>query len=328
MKPSVLRLVVALMAAGWLTGEPAAAQDVISARSGLVHYATGKVYLDDKPVSPKFGQFPQMEAQSVLRTERGRAEVLLSPGSILRLSDASAVRLLSTDVQAPDLELISGIFLLECMEIPRKSWIRLRHQDTAIEIRKPGLYRLDSATGEFRTFEGRAVLQQADRMVEVKKGRKVNLLALGQPVKFDRKREVDSFHTWSSYRSYDIARASFSSASRMYGSGLLWRAGGWVWDPFFSTFTYVPYSGILMSPFGWQFWSPRGYYYAVVMPRYESPVGGGGWNRDLGYVTIPRTSAGTSGTVAAAGSPGGGADRGGGSAPIARDPGGGGGRGR
>src|SRR5688572_30812343 len=47
-------------------------QSVISARSGVIHYSEGKVFLADKLVEPKFGEFPEMKPGTVLRSEEGR----------------------------------------------------------------------------------------------------------------------------------------------------------------------------------------------------------------------------------------------------------------
>src|SRR5580658_9872234 len=70
-------------------------QSAISAHSGMIHYVEGKVLLDGQPVDPKFGEFPEMKNDQVLQTEEGRAEVLLTPGVFLRVSEDSSIRMLS-----------------------------------------------------------------------------------------------------------------------------------------------------------------------------------------------------------------------------------------
>ena len=66
-----------------LVGLPASAQSVISAHSGLIHFSEGSVFLDDQRVEQKTGKFGQMNNGSELRTQEGRAEVLLTPGTVL-----------------------------------------------------------------------------------------------------------------------------------------------------------------------------------------------------------------------------------------------------
>ena len=39
----------------------ALAQSVISARSGMIHFVEGQVYLGDQPVETKFGNFPEVK---------------------------------------------------------------------------------------------------------------------------------------------------------------------------------------------------------------------------------------------------------------------------
>src|SRR5262249_1429144 len=77
-----------------LAGLPAVAQSVISARSGLIHYAEGRVLLDGKPVEVKLTAFPQIKDNVALSAEDGRAEVLLNPGVFLRIGENSAVRMI------------------------------------------------------------------------------------------------------------------------------------------------------------------------------------------------------------------------------------------
>src|SRR5947209_4227760 len=84
------------------------AQNVISARAGLIHYTEGDVYLKDTLVNLKFGQFPEIKEGETLRTEEGRAEVMLTPGSFLRLSENSSVRMISSKLTDVKVEVLTG----------------------------------------------------------------------------------------------------------------------------------------------------------------------------------------------------------------------------
>src|ERR1700691_1875481 len=95
-----------------LVGLPALAQSVISAHSGLIHFADGSVFLDDQRVEQKTGKFDQMKNGSELRTEEGRAEVLLTPGTFLRVGANSAVRMISNDLDNTRVELLNGSAVL------------------------------------------------------------------------------------------------------------------------------------------------------------------------------------------------------------------------
>src|SRR5215469_15643424 len=84
------------------------AQSVISARSGVIHFFEGTVYLGDQRLERQIGRFPMLPDGGELRTEQGRAEVLLTPGVFLRMADNSAVRLLTSDLEDTHVELIGG----------------------------------------------------------------------------------------------------------------------------------------------------------------------------------------------------------------------------
>src|SRR5437899_331574 len=96
-----------------LSGSAAFAQQVISARSGLIHYVEGAVQLDGQPVEVKIASFKEMKDNSELRTVDGRAEILLSPGAFLRLGENSAVRMVSGKLTDSRLEFLSGEALIE-----------------------------------------------------------------------------------------------------------------------------------------------------------------------------------------------------------------------
>ena len=103
MRFNLASLVSVTFAAGSLFG-----QSVLSVNSGLVHYSEGKVYAAGKLVEPKFGHFPELKNNDELRTEEGRAEVLLSPGSFLRVAENSSIRMSSNRVTDTRIELLTG----------------------------------------------------------------------------------------------------------------------------------------------------------------------------------------------------------------------------
>lgn len=82
---SVYRLALGVSALAGVVTYVASAQSVISAKSGVVHYVEGRAFLNDQLVETKFGEFPDLKENQVLRTEEGRAEVLLTPGVFLRV---------------------------------------------------------------------------------------------------------------------------------------------------------------------------------------------------------------------------------------------------
>jgi hypothetical protein len=92
-----------------------------------------------------------------------------------------------------------------------------------------------------------------------------------------------------------LAYASISAAQSLLDNRTAWNTSGWMWSPLLDEFTFVPRSGLLMSPFGWQFWSPvnLGYYYtpAYYYPGATSGVSAIGSASGLKGVSNPSAAA-------------------------------------
>src|SRR4051812_26510419 len=110
---SRLSLIATCAAAISFSGLPTFAQSVISAHSGLIHYAEGRVLLDGKQVEVKITAFPEIKEQMQLRSEDGRAEVLLNPGVFLRMGENTAIRMLSNKLSDSKVEFVSGSAVVE-----------------------------------------------------------------------------------------------------------------------------------------------------------------------------------------------------------------------
>ena len=90
----------ALAIGGLVSLAPAFAQSVISAKAGVIHYVEGDVTVNDQKLVMQVSKFPDLKNKEVLRTEEGRVELLLAPGSFLRLNDKTAVRMDSRPTRA------------------------------------------------------------------------------------------------------------------------------------------------------------------------------------------------------------------------------------
>jgi hypothetical protein len=275
----VLGAVVSL-ATGW-----ALAQSVISAHSGVVHYIEGRVLLDGKPVISKFGQFPELKDDQELRTEEGRAEMLLTPGVFLRIGENSSVRMISNRLTDTRVELVSGAALVECADILKDNAITLVYKDWTVALEKKGLYRLDSDPARLRVFDGEALVSGNKQEASVRKQKE---LFFGPVLSADRfeSKETDELYSWSSHRSESLSYANVSAAKSLLDSGSSYGTGGWQYNPWYGMFTFVPLGGVYYSPFGYGFYSPGqvGYFY---QPRYWS----GGTS--TGYRSVPWNSAGS-----------------------------------
>ncbi len=259
----------------------ASAQYMISAHAGVVQYVEGRAYLNDQVVEPKFGQFPDIKENQEFRTEEGRAEILLTPGVFLRLGENSSIRMLSTRLTDAKVEVLSGSAMIECSEVPKESSIQAVYKGNAIRFEKQGLYRIDTEPARFRVYEGEAVVTDASGQLVLKGGKQTNLSGVLLAESFDRK-DQDALYSWSDRRAAYVAQANIASASAVssngygsYGNGYsLFGSnglgygpsflGGWMLNPMFGMYTYMPYSGFGYSPFGYAYYSPYTVGYAPV----------------------------------------------------------------
>ena len=259
---------VALCGLALAAGSVAAlAQSVISARSGLIHYVEGQVYQGDQAVESKFGNFPEVKENGQLRTEEGRAEVLLTPGVFLRLGENSSFRMITNRLIDTRLDFLNGAAIVEAEDIAKDNSVTVVYKDATVHVLKKGLYRFDSSPGELRVFAGVAEVTADDKTIEVKEGHLVALDTLAMS-RFD-KDATDALNRWSERRAEYVSMANVSAANTlrsslysggMYSGGVYGGAmfdSGWYWNPFFGMFTFVPgFGDAWFSPYGFRFWSP------------------------------------------------------------------------
>jgi hypothetical protein len=146
---------------------PASAQSVISARSGLVNFLEGVVFLDGQPLARKSGAFARMRDGSTLSTESGRAEVLLTPDTYLRIGENSGIRMISDNIADTQVELLAGSAILDSAKAPAGEFVRMVFRDTTIRILKPGHYRMDAEPPQLRVFAGEAEVARDGKTVKL-----------------------------------------------------------------------------------------------------------------------------------------------------------------
>jgi hypothetical protein len=210
MVPPRARLIVVVFAGGVVLAGAGLAQRVISAKSGLVLFVLGRASVEGGPL--KAGEsYRQLKAGESLSIERGRAEVLLNPGIILRLGDMSRLRM--DDVQLTDacVSLESGSAVITVNYILKTDRIRLLAGGNVIVMKREGVYRLDIGRldvdqGRLRVFSGRAEVRRdgSPVMVAVKRGQSVNFDDGLTIAKFDPK-ETDALQRWANARSRTLA---------------------------------------------------------------------------------------------------------------------------
>src|SRR5579863_7122051 len=88
LRPGGRLAALALIAAG-----VGMAQGVISAKAGLVYFVDGQVAVAGSRPLARGATNRQLNPGEVLLSEVGRAEVLLNPGTVLRIGNKSAIRM-------------------------------------------------------------------------------------------------------------------------------------------------------------------------------------------------------------------------------------------
>jgi hypothetical protein len=346
---SLVRFTLGVALTAGATSFVASAQSVISAKSGLIHYAEGRVYLGDKLVESQFGSFPDIKENAQVRTEDGRAEVLLTPGVFLRIGENSAIRMVTNRLIDTRLEFLSGSILVEADELPKDNGVTIVYKDYSIKLQQKGVYRFDSDPAVLRVYDGGVVADLNGKAEEIKQGRLLPLDGDLKTAKFDKDKETDALYRWSRRRSEYLAMANVSAAKSVRDSGSNWQSSSWYFNPYFNMYTFIPGRGAYYNPFGFALWSPFTVYDYLYSPGYYRTgyYGGGNGGRvsrgvsstSAGAAVAP-TRSGLSGTVAsssgsvrspstaASNSNGGGVSRSGGMGGGVVGAGGGGGMGR
>src|SRR5579862_3482672 len=154
-----------------LLGLPALAQSVISAHSGLIHFSDGSVFLDDQRLEQKTGKFDQMNNGSELRTQDGRAEVLLTPGTFLRMGPNSAIRMVSNQLDDTRVELLNGSAMVDQgSDTLANTSVTILYNLDQVHIKKAGVYRFDSEPPQVKVERGAADVTADGKSIEAGEG--------------------------------------------------------------------------------------------------------------------------------------------------------------
>ena len=214
---------------------PAYSQAVISTRSGVIHYFEGTVTVAGKPLTAQFGKFAFIPEGAELRTEQGRAEVLLTPGVFLRVGEKSAIRLASNSLTDTRVELVAGSAMMESAEASAGTSVTLTYKNWSIRQTQEGLYRVDSDPPRLQVRGGEVEVTTAggDAPVQVAKGMDLafgNVLAPEKsPVELS-----DSLSDWSNGRAQSISADNAIAAD--------------IQDPASITSSYLPMDAFTYFP--------------------------------------------------------------------------------
>lgn len=218
----------------------------------------------------------------------GRAEILLNPGSYLRMAPNSSFEFLTTSLDDLKLRLESGSAILE-VYAANEFKIMVETPNARFNLIESGVFRvdvLDDGTGRIAVIQGQATLGDRSATV-VKKGRVATLKGnVSSITKFDRDRK-DDFEAWSKARSKELAKASEELARMNLRDPLMnsFTAGNWgMYDSFglwvlnrvTRRYCFLPFGQGWESPYGFEFNACACYYHLPPIVYNPPHVTGGG----------------------------------------------------
>jgi hypothetical protein len=263
---------------------PLCAQTVVSTHSGVLYFFEGSVFIGDDAVQQKFGKFPEVGEGRKLRTEKGRAEMLLTPGVFLRLGENSSVSMVSNSLSDTKVELLAGSAIFEANGAAPDTADALVYKDWTIRVPQKGVYRIDSEPAQLRVYSGKVEVSTKDGPATVT-ANEGEVLPLTQVLVPERSTLAsnDSFKNWAMGRSQAVSADNAIAAdivddpSQMDNTGLA--AGGFSYFPM----TGVPSLGIT-NPYGLSFWSPyQSTLSSLYFPSYMYGPLNPGWPTALGF---------------------------------------------
>jgi len=250
---------------------------VISAKAGGVNFIEGKVSIARK--KGKSGLLLKGDnveiGDKVLTGTSGKAEILLNPGSYLRLSENSTFEFVSTELDNLQIKLNSGTAIFEVYADDEFN-VAIDTPKTDFFLVKSGVYRIDIAADgseKIEVWKGRAQIGNAE--VNIVKGGNVVVIRNGQQqtAKFDRD-EKDEFELWSRLRAKELAKINSKLERNLMKTSLLnsynrqsWNLydsfGVWVVNRNNGTHCFLPFG------YGWR--SPYGYGFGYHLGNYNLP---------------------------------------------------------
>ncbi len=248
---------------------------------GALNYVEGQVSLEGEQLTPQSVKSTVIQPGQAIDTQQGYAEILLSPGAFLRVGTNSEVRLVSAGLADTKLDVVRGSAMIEAAQLVKGTSLQISINGVTAAVQKNGLYDFNTQAQTIRVLDGKLKVIGTSGESTLSKGDQI-LLASETPLKkrdFDKKRaEADPLYVWSKVRSDNEAQANVNIASNIaeYGG---WNGAGWYWDPFWSSYAFLPGAGFIGGPFGFGFYSPA---YVYASPYYFGGYGRYGYAR-YGY---------------------------------------------
>src|ERR1041385_2009572 len=211
---------------------------VISAKAGGINAITGQASVHSKGESDwqQLMITDDLNAGDRVKTANdGRVEILLNPGSYLRVGGDSEVELSNNTLSNLEVRLLRGTAIVEATGADGLELnINISTPHTKLAIVRQGLYRLNVVPNdatELIVRKGRVILSD-DSHTKVKGGNKVVFSATNVTVAKltkEEKKDQEPVENWSKERAETLAKANRRISDRMLTSAF---ASVRSWDPF------------------------------------------------------------------------------------------------
>ncbi len=251
---------------------------VISAKAGVVNLVSGNVTVAKQ--GSKSGNLlkgDNLEVGDKISTGiDGKTEILLNPGSYVRLASNAEFEFITTSLDDLQLKLTSGSGMFEVIA-DKEFKITVVAGTSRFYLIDSGIYRIDvleNGVGKISVWKGK--VQVGDIKATKVKGGKSATLTDGQVVvaKFDKDNKSE-LEIWSKDRAKEIAKINEKLLQRDMNRSLMSTFGQngfngfggyglWVFDASSRTSCFLPYS------YGWS--SPYGYNYNQSIWSYSAPA--------------------------------------------------------
>jgi hypothetical protein len=264
---------------------------VISARAGGINAITGGATVASRGETAwqQLMITDDLNSGDRVRTEGdGRVEILLNPGSYLRIGGNSEVELLDNSLANLEVRLLRGTAIVEATGADGLELnIGISTPHTRLAIVRQGLYRLnvvpEDAT-ELIVRKGRVIL--SDSHTKIKGGNKVIFSATNFSVAKlkDEDKKKDDVENWSKERAQALAKANQRITNRILNTAFASfrdpffpfdnRALGlWFFNPRVGCYTFLPFYLGFGSPYGSYYTNA---FYLPYVPVYSNPNYRGG----------------------------------------------------
>jgi hypothetical protein len=216
-------------------------QSVISTHAGVVHFFEGAVYLGDQPLESHLGKFSTLPQGGELRTEKGRAEVLLTPGVFLRIGEQTTIRMIANQLSDTRVELLSGSAVVDSAEPASGTSVKLLYKNWSVHFLEQGIYRINSDPPHIWVVHGKAEVSGGNQGDGVLLGRGMDVafaptLVPSQSPERDHPR--DGLSQWADGRRQSISADNSIAANIQDPASLS------ISSPSYDSFTNFPMLGL------------------------------------------------------------------------------------